>query len=161
MLRPALPLSRLSSYVVLGVALALFLGWHTAPPPFAITFRFGNEVIGPEPALDLVLPNVEPHEVVLAGGTNKSGAAAPRVAEIWVTLADSTAARRLAELSRTANGDRAVTGTCEISVAGQSGRKPLRYTVTGCYAKTIDVTAGAAGTSRRITLGYSAIKVSE
>lgn len=158
MLRPALPLSRFSSYVVLAVALALFLGWRTAPPPFAITFRFANEVIGPEPALDLVLPNVEPHEVVLAGGTNKSGgASAPRVAEIWVTLADSTAARRLADLARTANSDRPVTGTCEISVAGQSGRKPRRYTVAGCYAKTVEVT----GTSRRVTLGYSAIKVSE
>jgi hypothetical protein len=158
MLRPALPLSRLSSYVVLALALALFLGWHTAPPPFAITFRFANEVIGPEPALDLVLPSVDPHGVVLAGATNKPVAAsASRVAEIWVTLAESSAARRLAELSRTANGDRPVTGTCEISVAGQGGRKPLRYTVTGCYAKTVDLT----GASRRVTLGYSAIKVSE
>lgn len=160
MLRPALPLSRPSSYVVLAVALALFLGWRAAPPPFAITFRFGTEVIGPEPALDLVLPNVEAHGVVLAGGTTKpGGASASRAAEIWVTLAESTAARRLAELARAANSDRPVTGTCEISVAGQSGRKPLRYIVTGCYAKSVEVTGGA--TSRRVTLGYSDIKVSE
>ncbi|HET7372896.1 MAG TPA: hypothetical protein VFJ20_05900 [Gemmatimonadaceae bacterium] len=157
MLRPALLIPRPSSYAVLAAALTLLLAWGGAPPPFAVTFRFGSEVIGPEPAQDLVLPNVAPGGVVLAGGTQKSAAgSSPRLAEIWITLAESAATKRLAELARTVTSGRPVTGTCEISVAGARG-KPRRYTVSGCFAKSVDVT----GPSRRVTLGYSAINVSE
>lgn len=157
MLRRSLAVPRISSYVVLAAALTLLLGWG-APPPFAVTFRFGNEVIGPEPALDLVLPNVEPRGVTLAGGTEKpSGAGGARVTEIWITLAESAATRRIAELARGSTSDRPVTGTCEISVAAQRGAKARHYTVAGCFAKSVEL----AGASRRITLGYSAINVSE
>ena len=158
MLRPALPLYRPSSFAVVAIALVLFLGWRTAAPPFAVTFRFGNEVIGPEPALDLVLPTVDPHGVALAGGTAKTaGASGGRVSEIWVTLAESAAARRIAELARTATTNRPVTGTCEISVAAGRDGQARRYVVVGCYAKSVEVT----GTSRRVILGYSVINVSE
>jgi len=158
MLRRALLIPRLRSSVVLATALVLLLGWGQATPPFAVTFRFGNEVIGPEPALDLVLPSVQPRGVVLAGGTEKAAdTGGPRVAEIWITLAESAAARRLAELARATASDQPVTGTCEISVVAGRGGPARRYTVAGCYAKSVEVT----GSSRRITLGYSAIKVSE
>lgn len=157
MLRRSLALPRLSSYAVLAAALMLLLAWG-APPPFAVTFHFGNEVIGPEPALDLVLPNVEPRGVTLAGGTEKpAGSPSARVAEIWITLAESPATRRIAELTRGTTSGRPPTGTCEISVAAQQGGKTRHYTVTGCFAKSVEV----SGTARRVTLGYSAINVSE
>ena len=157
MLRHALVIPRISSYAVLAAALTLLLGWG-APPPFTVTFRFGNEVIGPEPALDLVLPNVEPRGVTLAGGTGKPAATgSARVAEIWITLAESAATRRIAALARASASNKPVTGTCDITVAAQQGGKTRHYTVSGCFAKSVDVT----GRSRRITLGYSAINVSE
>lgn len=158
MLRPALLIPRVSSYAVLAVALVLLLGWGEAPPSFTVTFRFGNEVIGPEAAMDLVLPNVEPGRAELAGGTRKPASqSAAHGADIWITLADSPASRRLAELARVAATGRPITGICEISVAGQRGGSARRYTVAGCFAKSVDV----MGASRRVTLGYGAINVSE
>ena len=158
MLRPALLIPRARSYTVLAAALVLVWGWETPAPPFAVTFRFGNKVIGPEPAMDLVLPIVQPGGVTLAGTTrNSASGTGAHLREIWVTLAESAATRRLAELARSASGDGPVTGTCEISVAVQHDTPARRYTVTGCFAKSVDVT----GASRRVTLGYSAIKVSD
>lgn len=142
---------------MLGPALALFLAWG-APTPFTVTFRFGNEVIGPERAIDMVLPNIAPRD---AGKTNtvmRPGSDHPgREAEIWVTLAASPASRRISQLARATAEGRPVTGSCEIVVAARDGGKPRRYTIAGCFAKSVD----GAGDTQRVTLGYSTISVSE
>ena len=77
--------------------------------------------------------------------------------EIWITLAESPATKRIAELAHGSSDGRPVTGTCDIVVAPPSGAKPRQYLVDGCFPKSVDAT----GASRRVTLGYTAIKVSE
>jgi hypothetical protein len=135
--------------VVACLATAGAIGWAD-PGPFTVTFRLGTQVIGPEPAIALVLP------VGAAGASGSNAPDAPREgpprSEVWVTLAPSVAADRLASLaSETARG-RTVRGTCEI-VATPRGGPIRRYTVAGCFAKRIEVT----GTTRRIALGYRSI----
>lgn len=157
MSRPSLLLPRLSSYAVLAIGLVLLLGWGEAASPFAVTFRFGNETIGPEPALDLVLPSVGANAAADARLGKRPAGAVGRAGEIWVTLAASPATKRIAELIRAASDRRPVTGTCEIAVAAQVGAAARRYTIAGCFAKAIE----PAGPAQRVTLGYSAISISE
>lgn len=157
MSRSSLLIPRLSSSAVLAVGLALLLGWGQAPPPFAVTFRFGAETIGPEPALDLVLPSVGQRQAADSRLAKRPDGAVGRTGEIWVTLAASPATKRIAELIRAAQDRRRATGTCEITVAAQAGAAARRYTIAGCFAKAIE----PAGPAHRVTLGYTAISVSE
>lgn len=157
MLRHTLVLRRFASYVAVATC-ALMAGWHQAGSPFSVTFRFGSEVIGPEPALDVVLPSTSARGVTQAGAPGRAAPdAPPRVAELWVTIAPSATAKRVSTLARATADGRPVRGTCEIVVAARGSTKARRYTVAGCYVKTID----SSGDAQRATLGYSAITVSE
>jgi hypothetical protein len=157
MLRQSIVLRRFSSYLAIATC-ALLAAWHQGSSPFNVTFRFGTEVIGPEPALDLVLPSTGERGVTQAGAPGRPAPNAPqRVAEIWVTLAPSVAAKRLGALARSSADGRPVRGTCEIDVTARVSAKPRRYTVAGCYVKAVD----ASGDAQRATLGYASITVSE
>jgi hypothetical protein len=145
---PLLRRCRLAAFLVLLAPV------HRLSPPFFVTLRLGQQVIGPETALDLVLPAID--------SRGNSSAASPRlagdklrVAEIWITLAASPAADRIASLARATADGHPVVGTCEIVVEPQGGAGRRTYVVGGCFAKSVDV----ADNARRVTLGYSTIRI--
>jgi len=156
------PLSSLfrptSSPVALAIVAAVLAAAPHETTPFTVTFRFGHEVIGPEPALDIVLPGVAPSGVTQAGIADRSKPEAkPRLAEIWVTLTRSPATQRLSELARATSEGRPLVGSCELNIAAGARPAARIYTVSGCFAKTID----ASDSNQRVTLGYSSITVSQ
>lgn len=127
-----------------------------ASPPFTVTLRIGTEVIGPAAALDLVLPAVGTRGVTQAGASMGAANEPPRVAEIWITLPPSPATDRIAALVRAATDGHPTKGSCEIVVAPRDGAPKATYLVSGCFAKSIEPSGGA----RRVTLGYTTIRVS-
>lgn len=138
---------RLAAFLLLASA-------HPINPPFTVTLRLGQQVIGPETALDLVLPAIDSRGDAPAGLPRLAGEKL-RVAEIWITLAASPAAERIASLSRATADGHPVIGTCEIVVEPQGGAARRTYAVGGCFIKSVD----SAGNDRRVTLGYSTIRI--
>lgn len=122
----------------------------TPLPPFAVTFRFGGEVLGPEPALDVVLPAARPAE----GGVRQMGGA-PQSSEIWIGLAPSRTLDRLSALARATAAGRPVTGSCEIAIrVGDASAR--RYSVRGCVVRRVEATSSPTA-SWRVMLGYESI----
>jgi len=115
---------------------------------------YARKVIGPETALDLVLPAIDSRGNAAAASPRLAGNKL-RVAEIWITLAASPAADRIASLARATADGHPVVGTCEIVVEPQGGAGRRTYVVGGCFAKSVDV----ADNARRVTLGYSTIRI--
>lgn len=150
------PLTRstaLLRYLRLG-AFLLLAPARPINPPFTVTLRLGQQVIGPETALDLVLPAIDSGGDASRGVPRLAGEKV-RVAEIWITLAASPAADRIASLARATADGHPVVGTCEIVVEPQGGAARRTYAVDGCFAKSVD----GVGTARRVTLGYSTIRI--
>lgn len=160
-MRPELRISIRSAIAVVLVVLAPLLPSaakaQTAkrgPPLSKVTFRFGDEVIGPESALDVVVPSGLTGESNSTSGTPKAG-------EIWIGISTpSRDANRLSALANATAAGHPVRGSCEIVL--RTGDKGTRhYLVSGCAVVRVDAAGGQgdAGTWR-VMLAYQSISVS-